>query len=134
MASSFLQGLPRSESPEATDGRYGNLWPHEIHGSIEKAELEILIRDFEVEEGHRRISLLESLARTIELAFPGGKVQLEVSPQYTNMFEKISAHPRLLAVLKESARAIGLEPRIHPIRGGTDGSRLTECRGDQFSQ
>jgi tripeptide aminopeptidase len=126
MANYFLSGMPRSESPEATDGRYGNFWAQRISGGIERTELDVFIRDFDEEIAQRRIALLKNLAQGVELAFPGGKVELEVKKQYSNMTQKIAENPRIIDNLDQALKSVGLEPQYHPIRGGTDGSRLTE--------
>jgi tripeptide aminopeptidase len=126
MAAGFAAMLPRSESPEATDGYYGYYCPIEIKGDLEGASLELLIRDFEREGMDRRLAALDCFARAVEAQFPGGRVLTEVNVQYYNMKEKIDARPEVLARLKEAAANLGIEFRLKPIRGGTDGSRLTE--------
>jgi tripeptide aminopeptidase len=126
MAASFAVMLPRSESPEATDGYYGYYCPMEISGNLETAKLEIFLRDFENEGMKRRQEALETIAKTVEAQFPGGKVIVKKSPQYYNMKDKINEQPRVLERLKTALDNIGIEWRLKPIRGGTDGSRLTE--------
>jgi tripeptide aminopeptidase len=126
MAASFAALLPRTESPEATDGYYGYYCLLEITGNHEEASLELIIRDFDRKEAERRAAALENFARAVEAQFPGGRVSVEVKPQYFNMREKIEARPEVLEILKTAARNTGVEFRLVPIRGGTDGSRLTE--------
>jgi tripeptide aminopeptidase len=127
MAAAFATLLPRSESPEATDGYYGYYYPSEIAGDAENATLTVLIRDFEQDGLNRRIAALEIFAQTIEAQFPaGGKVLVEVTGQYRNMKEKIDEHPKALELLERAAANAGVAPLLKPIRGGTDGSRLTE--------
>jgi tripeptide aminopeptidase len=126
MAASFAVMLPRSESPEATDGYFGYYCPMELSGSLESARLEIFLRDFESEGIKRRIAALEAIATAIEAQFPNGKVIVKTNPQYYNMKEKIDEKPQALEFLKTALDNIGIEWRLVPIRGGTDGSRLTE--------
>jgi tripeptide aminopeptidase len=126
MAASFAALLPRSESPEATDGYYGYFCPMEITGDLEKAKLEIFLRDFDGEGMRRRIAALEAFAKTIEAQFPGGRVIVACTPQYYNMKDKIDGKPEVLRLLKTALKNLGLEWKLKPIRGGTDGSRLTE--------
>jgi tripeptide aminopeptidase len=126
MAASFAALLPRSESPESTDGYYGYYCPMEIQGNLENAFLEVFIRDFDAAGADRRIAALEQFARTVEAQFPGGRVLLEVNSQYYNMKSKIEAHPEVLERLKQAAVNAGVNFCFRPIRGGTDGSRLTE--------
>jgi tripeptide aminopeptidase len=126
MAASFALLLPRSESPESTDGYYGYYCPMEIRGNLENASLEVFIRDFDAAGAERRIAALEQFARTVEAQFPGGRVLLELKNQYRNMRKKIEARPEVLERLTQAAAKVGVDFRLRPIRGGTDGSRLTE--------
>jgi tripeptide aminopeptidase len=126
MAASFAVLLPRSESPEATDGYYGYYCPMEIKGDLENASLEVFLRDFDREGMDRRLGALEAIAKTVEAQFPGGKVTVKAQNQYYNMKEKIDRAPEVLEILKKAAANTGVEFRFKPIRGGTDGSRLTE--------
>jgi tripeptide aminopeptidase len=126
MAAAFAMMLPRSESPEATDAYYGYYCPTEISGSLESAELEIFIRDFDLDRAKERIAALEVFAKAVEAQFPGGKVTVNAKAQYYNMKEKIGQTPEVLSKLEEAARRLGIEFTLKPIRGGTDGSRLTE--------
>ena len=126
MAANFAVLLPRSESPEATDGYYGYYCPMEIKGDLEKAELEIFLRDFDSENMKKRIAALETFAKTIEAQFPGGRVIVNAKPQYYNMKDKIDRQPEVLDRLKQALDNMGIGWHLKPIRGGTDGSRLTE--------
>jgi len=126
MASTFATLLPRSESPEATDGYYGYYCPMEISGDLEKAALEVFIRDFESGGIERRIMALEVFAETVKAQFPGGEVIVKTQPQYYNMKLKIDEKPEVLERLKKAVENAGVEWCLKPVRGGTDGSRLTE--------
>ncbi|MDR2768102.1 MAG: tripeptide aminopeptidase PepT, partial [Treponema sp.] len=126
MAASFAVMLPRSESPEATDGYYGYYCPTEIKGSLESAELEVYIRDFDLSRAKERVEALDIFAAAVEAQFPGGRVTVEAQIQYYNIKEKIDQNPEVLAKLEEAARRTGIAFTLKPIRGGTDGSKLTE--------
>ncbi len=126
MAGMFISLLPRSESPEATDGRYGNYWVHEVEGHLDKAFVSVMIRDFEDAGIQRRLQALRSFAAAVEAAFPGGKIRLEEKEQYKNMKKELDKHPELEGFLKKVCESVGIEADFRPIRGGTDGSRLTE--------
>jgi len=126
MASTFAVLLPRSESPEATDSYFGYYCPMEISGDLEKATLEVYLRDFDTESMERRIAALHSFAKTVEAQFPGGRVIVKAQPQYYNMKSKIDENPGVLELLKQALQNVGIEWYLKPIRGGTDGSRLTE--------
>ena len=126
MAAAFAVMLPRSESPEATDGYYGYYSPMEIAGNLETARLEVYLRDFESAGMQRRLAALEAMAKTVEAQFPGGQVLVKASPQYYNMRNKIDKNPQVLELLKTALDNAGIAWKLKPIRGGTDGSRLTE--------
>jgi tripeptide aminopeptidase len=126
MASVFAAMLPRNESPEATDGYYGYYCPLKIEGDVESALLEVYIRDFDRDDGERRVAALDTFAAAVEAQFPGGKVEVNAKVQYLNMKEKINARPEVVEKLRQAFRNAGVEINERPIRGGTDGSRLTE--------
>ena len=126
MASVYAAMLPRNESPEATDGYYGYYCPLSIKGDVENAELEVFIRDFDKKEGERKIAALDAFARAVEAQFPGGKVEVSGKVQYLNMKEKIASHPNVVEKLRQAFLNTNVEIKEKPIRGGTDGSRLTE--------
>ena len=126
MAGSFLCMIPRAESPQATDGRYGFYFPMEISGNVESAEIEVFIRDFDDNECLRRIEALKAAAQTLRCAYPGGSISVMAEKQYTNMKRKLDERPEVLDRLIQAVKLAGLEPKLEPIRGGTDGARLTE--------
>jgi tripeptide aminopeptidase len=126
MAASFVSMLPRSESPESTDGWYGYYCPIEMSGGLETASAEVFLRDFSREGMEKRIEALRALAKAVEAQFPLGRVELEVSKQYVNMRERLDETPEVLEKLMEAAHRAGADPFVKPIRGGTDGARLTE--------
>jgi tripeptide aminopeptidase len=118
--------LPRSESPESTDGHFGYYCLMDISGNLENARLEIFLRDFETEGMNRRLETLEIFAKAVESQFPGGKVIVKTNPQYYNMRNKIAEYPPVIERLKKALENTGLNWQLKPVRGGTDGSRLTE--------
>jgi len=126
MAAVYAAMLPRSESPEATDGYYGYYCPLNIRGDIENAFLEVFIRDFDRKKAEQRVAALEVFARAVEAQFPGGTVKVNPKLQYLNMKEKINAQPLVFEKLRQAFTNLGIEIRQKPVRGGTDGSRLTE--------
>jgi tripeptide aminopeptidase len=126
MAGSFVSMLPRSEAPESTDGWYGYYCPLEISGSLESARVEVFLRDFSRAGMESRIAAVRAIAAAVEAQFPLGSVALTVTKQYVNMREKLDERPEVLERLLEAARRAGADPLVKPIRGGTDGARLTE--------
>jgi tripeptide aminopeptidase len=126
MACRFVELLPRSESPEATDGAYGFFCPMEIRGTLEEAAVEIFLRDFDEKEIARRLAALKAFALAVEAAFPGGEVRLKEEAQYRNMRGAFQKDPRILEYLVRAVKLTGIEPVCKSIRGGTDGARLSE--------
>jgi tripeptide aminopeptidase len=122
----MLSMLPQNESPEATDGRFGFYCPIEVRGDYGRAEIDLIIRDFELDEVLRRVQYVEDLGRTMEGAYPRCKVTVTSQKQYINMRDRLVKYPFMMDILKEAIRTTGVEPIMEPIRGGTDGARLTE--------
>ena len=125
MASSFVANLPRHESPETTDGHQGFYAAMNISGTIEKAAVILLLRDFSASGMEARKSFIDLLAKSTAASF-GGKAAVTHTQQYLNMKEELDKHPDVVANLVAAYKAAGIEPVFSPIRGGTDGSRLTE--------
>jgi tripeptide aminopeptidase len=126
MAATFLSMVPRTESPEATDGRYGFYCPIEVKGDMNAATVELIVRDFTMSEVQRRLTALQRFAEAVESEFPGGRVEVDATEQYRNMYETLSHHPAVLETLEQAIRDTGMEPFRKVIRGGTDGARLTQ--------
>ncbi len=127
LAGLFLDRLPRlTQAPEMTDGREGFLHPYRIDGGVAEVTLRILLRDFDTPRLADRAELLRSIARTITAEYPQASIDVNVTPQYRNMAEGLAKEPRAVAFAQEAMRRIGLQPRLTIVRGGTDGSRLTE--------
>jgi len=123
----FLSRLPGAGmSPETTDGRQGFLHPYQIEGGVAEARAKILLRDFVTAELAKKAELLRSLARETETLFPGAKIDVAVHKQYRNMGEGLAREPRAVAYAEEAFRRLGRPCRRTIVRGGTDGSQLTE--------
>jgi tripeptide aminopeptidase len=127
MAGEFLARLPRDTlSPETTAGREGFLHPNGLEGGVTGVTLRLLLRDFRTETLADHAARLHGIARAVEGTFPGGRVEVAVRPQYRNMAEGLAREPRAVEFAEAAMRRVGLEPKLSIIRGGTDGSRLTE--------
>ena len=125
MAASFLQNLPKNEAPETTDGKQGFFAPMAVEGTIEQAKVCVFLRDFGKGGMARRKMIVENLAKMTAELF-GGKVEVKHTFQYENMKDKLEENPGVVESLVSAYKKAGVEPRFVPIRGGTDGSRLTE--------
>ncbi|OHD29843.1 MAG: peptidase T [Spirochaetae bacterium HGW-Spirochaetae-4] len=126
MAVSFIASLPRSESPEATDGRYGYYCAEEIKGSSIHTHAVFYLRDFELDGLERRIDVLRSLATTTEKLFSGGKVEVNSKIVYQNMYEAIKKDPAIMDAIWKAGEKLGVKLHEKIIRGGTDGARLAQ--------
>lgn len=125
MASSFISNIPRNEMPETTDGYMGFYAPLEVNGSIEEASVLVLLRDFTKEGMEKRIRIIGLIAQMTAETF-GGSAKVNTVQQYLNMKEKMDENPLVVEKLIQAYKNAGVEPVFKPIRGGTDGSRLTE--------
>jgi tripeptide aminopeptidase len=127
LAGLFLDRLPRlTQSPETTADREGFLHPYRIEGGVAEVTLRILLRDFDTPRLADRAELLRTVARTIAAEYPHCSIDVQVTPQYRNMADGLKKEPRALAIAEEAMRRVGLQPKLTIVRGGTDGSRLTE--------
>jgi tripeptide aminopeptidase len=125
MVSAFIANLPGHQLPETTDKHEGFYAPLEMSGNLEKASVYLLLRDFSADGIEQRKKIVGQLAEAIAASF-GGSVEIVHKQQYLNMKQELDAHPEVVKDLEEAYRASGIEPVNTPIRGGTDGSRLTE--------
>lgn len=127
LAGVFLERLPRLVlTPETTEDREGFLHPYRIDGGVAEVTLRILLRDFETARLADKAELLRQVARLIIMEYPQARIEVAVTPQYRNMAEGLVKEPRALTFAEEAMRRAGIEPKRTIVRGGTDGSRLTE--------
>jgi tripeptide aminopeptidase len=127
LAGQFLDRMPwLSRAPETTAGRVGFLHPYVIEGGVGEAKIKILLRSFVAAELVDEAKVLKAIASTIEAEFPKARVRVDVKRQYRNMLEHLEKDPRAIDLAVKAMKAAGLEPTFKSIRGGTDGSRLSE--------
>jgi len=125
IAADFICRLPKDRlSPESTSGYDGYVHPYVVNASVEKTSVKLLIRDFKTPGLKEKEALLEKLAMETVSAYPGASVECKVEESYRNMKEVLDRHPESVENAREAIRRAGLEVRMRPIRGGTDGSRL----------
>ncbi len=125
LASNFAAALPHDMAPETTEGYKGFIAPMEIEGSIESASVDMLLRSFSIEEIEKEKEIIKAAAEKVIARF-GGSYELDFRQQYLNMKEKLDEHPEVVSRLEKAYQAAGVKIVKQPIRGGTDGSRLTE--------
>ena len=127
IAGALVDRLPwLALSPEMTAEREGFLHPYRIEGGVGEVTLRILLRDFDTARLRQHADLLRDAARVLQAEHPRARIDVEVTPQYRNMAGGLAKEPRALSFAEEAMRRAGLEPRRTIVRGGTDGSRLTE--------
>lgn len=126
MASDFMESLPKEAlSPETTEKREGYVHCTSINGNEELTTLKFIIRDFETLKLAEYEELLKKLAEATVVRFPGSRMEFQVIEQYRNMIEVLKDHPQVMEYAVEAMKRLNIEPIMHPIRGGTDGSRLS---------
>lgn len=125
IAGAIIDRLPRDMAPETTEGREGFLHPTDLSGSMEKAHLSLIVRDFTVDGLKAKEALLEDIVRDVMRGYPGSGYTFTVTEQYRNMKEVLDLHPAIVENAVEAIRRAGMKPVRGSIRGGTDGSRLS---------
>lgn len=126
VAGAFLESLPKNRlSPETTEKKQGFVHPTTITGNEESTTLKFIIRDFETKKLKEKEDLLKALAKKAVAKFPGAKFDFQVIEQYRNMGEVLKKHPQVAKYAVQAMKNLGIKPIMHPIRGGTDGSRLS---------
>jgi tripeptide aminopeptidase len=126
IAAAIVERLPRQTcSPETTEGKQGFLHPTGIQGTLERAVLSFIVRDFTEAGLKEKEALLESIVKDVMKDFPRSTCRLEITQQYRNMKQVIDRHPEVIDNAVEAIRRAGLNPVKTSIRGGTDGSRLS---------
>lgn len=127
LAAQFIARLPwQRMSPETECGRDGFLHPYVIEGGVPEVKIRILLRSFVTAELKEQAKLLKAVAASIMTEFPRAKIDVQVTKQYRNMLEHLAKEPRAADLAAKAIRNAGLEPKLQSIRGGTDGSRLSE--------
>jgi tripeptide aminopeptidase len=125
VATAFVQALPQHRTPETTEGREGFLHPFSISGNTSEATVQLLVRAFTEEGLHELEQVLRDAATFMEKRYPGASVGIQIKTSYRNMKYKLDEHPLVVAHADEAVRRAGLTPQRLPVRGGTDGSRLS---------
>jgi tripeptide aminopeptidase len=125
MAAAFIDTVPAQLlTPERSEGHDGYVHPHALDASVERTTVRLLVRDFASVRLREKEDVIERLAREIAVR-DGGRVEFRVETQYRNMREVLDQHPLVVEYAAEAIRRTGVEVRMRPIRGGTDGSRLS---------
>ena len=127
LAAKVLMTLPQTTlTPDTSDNRDGFIMATDLVGNAAEATLTFILRDFERDGLAAKGALLKSVVETVQLTEPRATLTCEITPQYRNMRYWLEKDMTPVNLAQDAARAIGVTPRSAPIRGGTDGSRLTE--------
>jgi tripeptide aminopeptidase len=127
VASAFIDRLPRDRlAPEATADREGFLHPFDISGGVGEVTIKMLLRDFDAANLADQADLLRKIAAEVTVEYPAAKIAVNVSKQYRNMAEGLKNEPRAVSFAEEALRRLGRTAKKTIVRGGTDGSQLTE--------
>ncbi|MGM9817798.1 MAG: peptidase T [Paludibacteraceae bacterium] len=121
----FASMLPRHETPEHTENYEGFYHLISFEGNVEKTTLLYIIRDHDRSKFESRKKEIQHLVNKIAAEFGADSVNLEIKDQYYNMREKIEPLMHIVDLASEAMREVGIEPKIKPIRGGTDGAQLS---------
>ena len=117
--------LPQEQKPEYTEGYEGFYFLHGMEGSVEKATLHYMLRDHDAKKFEEKKAMMDKAAAFINEKYGAGTVTVKTTDMYRNMREKIEPQIHLVHAVMDAMRQLGVEPVVSPIRGGTDGSKIT---------
>lgn len=126
VAADFLGRLPRELGPEHSRDRQPFIHPFKIEGVVDKVQLRFILRSFDTDELPGQADLIRQAAAAAEEANPGAEIEVQIFQQYRNTIHFLDKEPRAVSLAQEAFRRIGIEPQFHGVRGGTDGSRLSQ--------
>ena len=124
-ASEFINSLPKTETPEQTEGYEGFFHLTQMKGEVEKSEIQYIIRDHDKDKFEARKALMQQLVDGMNTKYKKKVVTLEINDQYYNMKERIEPVMHIVDIAEEAMKQLDIKPLIKAIRGGTDGSQLS---------
>ncbi|MCG9682172.1 peptidase T [Vibrio sp. Isolate23] len=125
IAAQFLLMMPTDETPETTEGYQGFYHLKSAEMAVARCELGYIIRDFERDGLEQRKAFMQSKVNELNETLTKGRVELKLTDSYFNMKEMVEPHPHIIELAKQAMIACDIEPNVKPIRGGTDGARLS---------
>lgn len=125
IANEFINLLPAEQRPEHTEGYEGFFHVVDLSGTVEQSTVRFIIRDHNMDNFITKKRMIDSVTGFLNNKYGGERVKSEIKDQYFNMREKIEPHIHIINLAADSMREAGIEPLIKPIRGGTDGARLS---------
>ncbi len=125
IAAEWQMMLPAGERPEYTEGYEGFFHVNSVNGGVESAELSLLVRDHDRDSYEKRKAFLKVMVETFNAKYGSGTIQITIKDSYRNMREKIEPVMHIIELAQEAMETVGVTPKMKPIRGGTDGARLS---------
>lgn len=125
MAQDFVSLFDRSETPENTAGREGYIWFNGMSATQQEAKLTASIRDFDLQSFATRKKKIEEATRTVAAKYPTAQVTTKITDSYSNISSAIGEDRRAIELIFAGLKEIGVEPKVIPMRGGTDGAALS---------
>ncbi|MBZ9606447.1 peptidase T [Clostridium estertheticum] len=125
IANEFVNSMPRNETPSNTEGYEGFYHLISLNGEVEESKLQYIIRDFNSERFENRKVFIKDVAYKLNKKYGDGTVEIDVKDQYFNMKEKIEPVKHIVDTAFLAMKEVGINPITQPIRGGTDGARLS---------
>lgn len=125
LAARFIERLPADRAPETTAGREGFVHPYVVDAAVDRTSVKLLIRDFDTAQLAAKEQWLRELASDVVQSVPGASVEEKVEESYRNMREVLDQHPLVVEYARQAMARAGVTVRERPIRGGTDGSKLS---------
>lgn len=125
IAGKFITKMPEEQTPEQTEGYEGFFHLKSMESSVAKTELSYIVRDFYEVEQQRKLEFIQSIAAELNSELEKGHVEVKITHSYNNMREMVEPHPHIIELAKNAMISCDVEPIVKPIRGGTDGARLS---------
>ena len=125
VATEFNSMVPQNEVPEKTKGYEGFYMLTSISGEVDEAKLSYILRDFDLDGLNQRKAKIEEIAKTLQQKYGEDRIIVEIKDSYYNMKEKIEPVMYIIDLAKKAMKDADIEPKIVPIRGGTDGARIS---------
>ncbi|WP_034947109.1 peptidase T [Erwinia oleae] len=125
MAWDFISHFDRQQTPEHTEGREGYIWFNDMNANASEARLKASIRDFDLASFRQRKQQIADVAEKIAANYPAGKVTFTLSDTYSNISNAVGEDRRAIDLIFEAMRQLDIEPKVTPMRGGTDGAALS---------
>jgi tripeptide aminopeptidase len=121
----FNELLPVFERPEFTDKYEGFYHLFQFEGTVEESKMSYIIRDHDRQKFENKKQLIQKAADFINEKYGDQIIEIKIEDQYYNMLEQVEKHPQIMAIATQAIKNVGVTPIIEPIRGGTDGCRLS---------